>query len=235
MPRGSPIAFRRASAFLGRRKTPSAQEAEASSGRRGHGQAVQQGPVVTKVPVAQAHQLGAPAPVHRMRGVLDTDANPVDQTCTCATLVEQSNMQLRAFCKSKIHRATVTGAELEYIGSVAIDADLLEKTDIRPGEKVCVWNLNNGERIETYAIYAPPHSGAIVLNGAAARKFQTGDKVIIATFVLTDEPVETRMALVDDANRFVQFLDDNQTHASIEHFLKPADEVSADEVRVRKG
>ena len=134
-------------------------------------------------------------------------------------------MQLRAFCKSKIHRATVTGAELEYIGSVAIDGDLLEKTDIRPGEKVCVWNLNNGERIETYAIHAPPHSGAIVLNGAAARKFHAGDKVIIATFVLTDEPVETRMAFGEYANRFVPFLDDNRAPASIEHFLKPADEV----------
>jgi aspartate 1-decarboxylase len=134
-------------------------------------------------------------------------------------------MQLRVFCRSKIHRATVTGAELEYIGSIGIDADLLEKTDIAPGEKVCVWNLNNGERIETYAIHSPALSGEIVLNGAAARKFRAGDKIIIATFVLTDEPVETRMILVDDHNRFVHYLGDNQPHSSIEEFLRPAEEL----------
>ena len=65
------------------------------------------------------------------------------------------SMQLRAICKSKIHRATVTEANLEYVGSIGIDEDLLRRVDIVAGEKVAVWNLNNGERVETYAIPAP--------------------------------------------------------------------------------
>ena len=88
-------------------------------------------------------------------------------------------MILRTMCKSKIHRATVTGADLNYVGSIGIDAGLMRRTDIRHGEQVCVWNLNNGERIETYAITMPEGSGAIVVNGAAARHFQRGDLVII--------------------------------------------------------
>ena len=124
-------------------------------------------------------------------------------------------MTLRSFCKAKIHKATVTGADLEYIGSVAIDADLLKRTDILPGEKVSVWNINNGERIETYVIEAPAHSGAVILNGAAARKFHSGDKIIIATFVLSERPVATQMILVDECNRFVSNLGDNQALSSV--------------------
>ena len=90
-------------------------------------------------------------------------------------------MQLRAICKSKIHHATVTEANVNYIGSIAIDTDLLERVDIIPGEKVAVWNVNNGERIETYALPAPAGSGSILVNGAAARRFQPGDKVIIVS------------------------------------------------------
>jgi aspartate 1-decarboxylase len=115
-------------------------------------------------------------------------------------------MKLRDICKSKIHRATVTGADLNYIGSVGIDQGLLDRTDIIPGEKVSIWNINNGTRIETYAISLPRGSGRVVINGAAARHFHPGDKVIIVAFCLTDEKIEPRMIAVDDQNRFVQNL-----------------------------
>ena len=115
-------------------------------------------------------------------------------------------MKLRVICKSKIHRATVTGADLNYIGSVGIDQELLDRTDIIPGEKVSIWNINNGTRIETYAISLPRGSRQVVINGAAARHFHQGDKVIIVAFCLTDETIEPRMIAVDDQNRFVQNL-----------------------------
>src|SRR4028119_418104 len=101
-------------------------------------------------------------------------------------------MRLRSICKSKIHHARVTQANVNYIGSIAIDRDLLERVDILPGEKVCVWNVTNGERVETYALPAPSGSREIAVNGAAARRFQTGDTVIIVAFVLTDEAVTPR-------------------------------------------
>jgi aspartate 1-decarboxylase len=109
-------------------------------------------------------------------------------------------------CKSKIHRAVVTGADLHYVGSVGIDQELLERTDILPGEKVAIWNINNGARIDTYAISLPRGSGQIVINGAAARHFQPGDTVIIVAFCLTDEPIVPKMIAVDSRNRFVQNL-----------------------------
>lgn len=115
-------------------------------------------------------------------------------------------MKLRVICKSKIHRAVVTGADLHYVGSVGIDQELLDRTDIIPGEKVAIWNVNNGTRIDTYAISLPRGSGQVVINGAAARHFHPGDKVIIVAFCLTDEAVEPRMIAVDDQNRFVQNL-----------------------------
>jgi aspartate 1-decarboxylase len=113
-------------------------------------------------------------------------------------------------CKSKIHHAFVTDANLDYIGSIGIDSDLLERTDILPGEKVSVWNINNGERIETYALPAPAGSGQIIINGAAARRFREGDKIIIVAFVLADEPVTPKMVLVNRENRFVGWLGDNR-------------------------
>lgn len=115
-------------------------------------------------------------------------------------------MILKEFCKSKIHRATVTEADLDYIGSIAVDAELLRLSDIAEGEKVCVWNVNNGERIETYALNAPAGSGQVIVNGAAARKFRPGDPVIIAAFALTDEVIHPAMILVDEHNRFVRYL-----------------------------
>ena len=124
-------------------------------------------------------------------------------------------MKLRTICKSKIHHAMVTAADLNYIGSIGIDRSLMEQTDIVNGEQVSVWNVNNGERIETYAIALPEGSGEIVVNGAAARHFHAGDKVIIAAFAVTDEEIEPKMIAVDEHNRITRVLN----HASIEDEL----------------
>ncbi|SFJ71668.1 aspartate 1-decarboxylase [Myroides guanonis] len=88
--------------------------------------------------------------------------------------------------KSKIHRVTVTGADLHYIGSITIDEVLLEASNILEGEKVSIVNINNGERFETYAIPGPRNSGEITLNGPAARKVHKGDVVIIIAYGLLD-------------------------------------------------
>jgi len=111
-------------------------------------------------------------------------------------------MKLRIICKSKIHHAVVTGADLNYIGSIGIDRTLMDMTGIVEGEQVAVWNLNNGDRIETYAIPMPAGSGQILVNGAAARHFAPGDRIIIAAFCLTDEVVVPQMIAVDAGNRF---------------------------------
>jgi len=88
--------------------------------------------------------------------------------------------------KSKIHRATITGSELNYIGSIAIDEDLIEAANLIENEKVNIYNINNGERLETYVIKAARGSGIISLNGAAARKVAVGDKVIIVSYASLD-------------------------------------------------
>ena len=88
--------------------------------------------------------------------------------------------------KSKIHRATVTGADLNYIGSITIDEALMNAANIKTGEKVHVVNINNGERLITYVINGKKNSGEITLNGPAARKVQKGDEVIIISYALVD-------------------------------------------------
>ena len=89
--------------------------------------------------------------------------------------------------KSKIHRVKVTGADLNYIGSITIDEDLMDAANIIEGEKVQVVNNSNGERLETYAIPGPRKSGEITLNGAAARKVAKGDILILMTYAMMDE------------------------------------------------
>ncbi len=97
---------------------------------------------------------------------------------------------MRWMCKSKIHRATVTEAKLNYEGSITVDELLLEAADIVPYEMVQVLNVNNGQRFETYAIPGPKGSGVVCLNGPAARLGVVGDKVIIiSTSVLTESEV----------------------------------------------
>lgn len=112
---------------------------------------------------------------------------------------------LRHVFKSKIHRATVTEACLNYVGSITIDEDLLEAADIYVNEKVQVVNINNGERFETYAIPGPRGSGVICLNGAAARLAQRGDKVIIMTYVMVTEEEakvwQPTVIVVDEDNK----------------------------------
>ena len=88
--------------------------------------------------------------------------------------------------KSKIHRVTVTGADLNYIGSITIDEDLMEASNIIEGEKVQIVNINNGERLETYVIKGPRGSKEICLNGPAARKVQKGDVIIIISYGIMD-------------------------------------------------
>ena len=88
--------------------------------------------------------------------------------------------------KSKIHRVTVTGADLNYIGSITIDEALMEAANIIEGEKVSIVNINNGERLETYAIKGNRNSGEITLNGPAARKVQKGDIIIIISYGILD-------------------------------------------------
>jgi aspartate 1-decarboxylase len=89
--------------------------------------------------------------------------------------------------KSKIHRVKVTGADLNYIGSITIDEDLLDAANITEGEKVQIVNNNNGERLETYAIPGPRGSGEITLNGAAARKVAPGDILILITYAIMEK------------------------------------------------
>ncbi|MDY0090309.1 MAG: aspartate 1-decarboxylase [Flavobacteriaceae bacterium] len=88
--------------------------------------------------------------------------------------------------KSKIHRVTVTGADLNYIGSITVDEALMEAANIIEGEKVSIVNINNGERLETYVIKGNRNSGEITLNGPAARKVQKGDIIIIISYGLLD-------------------------------------------------
>lgn len=112
---------------------------------------------------------------------------------------------IRHFCKSKIHRATVTEANLDYVGSITISTDLMEAADLYPYEKVQVLDIDNGARLETYVIPANGVTGEICLNGAAARLVHKGDKVIIITYCMIDEKeLETfkpRVVFVDDENR----------------------------------
>ncbi|NLB89566.1 MAG: aspartate 1-decarboxylase [Syntrophomonadaceae bacterium] len=94
---------------------------------------------------------------------------------------------LRYMLKSKIHRAVVTQADLDYVGSITIDKDLMDAADIVPNEKVTIVNNNNGARFETYVIEGEPGSKTICLNGAAARLVQKGDIVIILTYTLLED------------------------------------------------
>jgi aspartate 1-decarboxylase len=112
----------------------------------------------------------------------------------------------RTLFKSKIHRATVTHADLHYEGSVTIDAELMGEADILPNEHVHIWNITNGSRIETYALEGEPGSGVVCVNGAAAHHYRPGDLVIIATFAEAEDEAEARawkpkVILVDKHNR----------------------------------
>ena len=111
------------------------------------------------------------------------------------------------FLHSKIHRATVTDANLNYVGSITIDETLLRAANIKVGQKVDILDVNNGERFQTYVIKGKADSGQICLNGAAARKVQKGDKVIIVTYGYFTpqeaEEFEPTVVIVDENNKIV--------------------------------
>ena len=114
----------------------------------------------------------------------------------------------RTMLKSKVHRATVTGSDLHYVGSITIDPELLEAADILEHELVHVLDLDNGQRFETYTIAGRRGSGEVRVNGAAARLVHTGDKVIVVSYAAYDEDEleshSARVVHVDAANRIVQ-------------------------------
>src|SRR3989338_10323294 len=112
---------------------------------------------------------------------------------------------LRTILKSKIHRAHVTEANLYYEGSITIDEELMQKADLLEGEKVEILNLNNGQRLETYAIKGKPGSGVICLNGPSARGACVGDEIIIVSYILADTKeagkLKPKIVKVDGRNR----------------------------------
>ena len=114
---------------------------------------------------------------------------------------------MRTLLKSKIHRAFVTDANPDYVGSILIDTELMDRTDIWNFEKVLVCDVTNGSRFETYAMPGERGSGVVAVQGAAARLVDNGDCIIIMAFDLTDEPIEPKMILVDDTNKFVEYLE----------------------------
>ncbi|KPU45229.1 aspartate 1-decarboxylase precursor [Oxobacter pfennigii] len=126
---------------------------------------------------------------------------------------------LLSMFKSKLHRATVTHADLSYVGSVTIDTELLEQSGILPGERVQIVNLNNGERFETYTIKGEAGSGVICINGAAARLVQIGDKVIIIAYALMDaeeaKTFQPNVLVLDEKNRIVR-IKHEEVHGTME-------------------
>lgn len=117
----------------------------------------------------------------------------------------------RTMLKSKLHRVTTTHSELHYVGSCAIDENLLEASDIREFEEIQVWNVTNGERFATYAIKAERGSGIISVNGSASRRAAVGDILIIASFALYEEAeieqLKPKLVFVDGANQMVSLED----------------------------
>jgi aspartate 1-decarboxylase len=115
---------------------------------------------------------------------------------------------MREMLRSKIHRATVTRTDIDYEGSIEIDRDLMEAADILEHEKVLVVDINSGTRFETYAVFGPRGSGAISVQGAAARLAQPGDKIIVMSFVICDEAEarsrETIVVHADERNRIAK-------------------------------
>ena len=111
---------------------------------------------------------------------------------------------MRCLLRAKIHRATVTDANPDYVGSITVDDELLQRSDIWSGEKVLVADIENGARFETYAVSGKSGSGVICVNGSAARLVKKGDKIIIMAFEYSDKPVEQKVVLVDGHNRFLR-------------------------------
>jgi aspartate 1-decarboxylase len=118
-------------------------------------------------------------------------------------------MVLRQVLAAKLHHIYVTEANVNYIGSITIDQDLMDRVGMVPGEFVHIWNVTNGERLTTYTISGERGSGMVCMNGPAALRCEVGHKLIVAAFALTDEPerVKPRVGLVDEQNRFSGYVE----------------------------
>ncbi len=113
---------------------------------------------------------------------------------------------LRFVLRSKIHRATITDNNPHYVGSVIVDRDLMDKTDMWDYEKVLICNVTNGNRWETYVLPGERGAGEVSVQGAGAKLCEKGDCVIILAFEATEEPLFPKMILVDEDNKFVEYL-----------------------------
>ena len=113
---------------------------------------------------------------------------------------------MRWVLRSKIHKATVTEANLEYIGSITIDEELIEKAGFWSGEKVLVVSNTTGARLETYVIPGKRNSGVICMNGASSRLIKKGEEIIVMGFELTDKQIKPNNILVDKSNKLLRFL-----------------------------
>lgn len=134
--------------------------------------------------------------------------------------------RMRTMISGKIHRATVTGADLNYVGSVTIDLELLEAADILPGEQVDIVNVTNGNRLTTYTIPGEPGKGEVVLNGAAAHLVNVGDLVIVMCYTHLDDAAarthRPRVVFVDENNRMVDVGGDPGQVPANEQNLRPS-------------
>lgn len=113
---------------------------------------------------------------------------------------------MRWVLRSKIYKATVTEANINYEGSITIDEDLIEKAGLWPKEKVLVVSNTSGQRLETYIIIGKRNSGIICMNGAAAHLIKKGEEIIVMGFELTDKPIPVKTILVDKNNKFLKYL-----------------------------
>src|SRR2546422_291302 len=113
---------------------------------------------------------------------------------------------MRWVLRSKIHKATVTEANLKYVGSITIDESLVERAGFLEGERVLITSNDSGARLETYIILGESGSGTICMNGAAAHLIKAGEEIIIMGFELTDSPITPKVVLVDKQNAFVRYL-----------------------------
>ncbi len=128
---------------------------------------------------------------------------------------------MRQFLRAKIHKATVTQADLEYIGSITIDEDLLDRVGIEEYERVLIVDNTNGARLETYALRGERGSGVICMNGAAAHKVQTGDEIIIMAFEYGDKPSKPKQILVDPKNRYLYDIEPHHTRQPLHNTFGP--------------
>lgn len=110
----------------------------------------------------------------------------------------------REVLKSKLHKALITGSDVEYEGSIEIPTDLMEVVDLWPGEKVLVASITSGQRLETYVLPGKPGTGEIMINGGAAHLIKAGEVVAIMAFAYSDTPVASKNVLLDDKNRVVR-------------------------------